>query len=144
MIIKSEHLAFSTGDWIGYTEKALNGFLYSLHYVVGEDGGMVNGSSLFCEVEDTAIMCWSKSLSLAHGVSLNVYPRAVVHAQNGSEFEIGGAALYKYGFIPIVNQRLRWTLAGGGDPVTGTLIAVYFAADTETYNQITLDDTASE
>ena len=106
-----------TGDGIGYTDAPVNGFIRAIRYVKPTAGSFAAGVDFEVTAEQSGVVIWDQDDVNA---SVTVYPRAAIcdtagvaslYAENGEPVE---------DLIPIANERVKITVANGGDGGVGT------------------------
>ena len=98
------------GNATAYTP-ALNGMIRSVRYIKPSSGGLDAGSNIDIVTDKGAVVVWDKD-NLA--TSAVIYP--MVPAQNNKGADVAGS----YAPIPVCDERIKITVANGGNAGTGT------------------------
>lgn len=99
-----------SGDAVFYTP-ALNGMIRSVRYVKPDSGGLDAGSDIDIVTDKGAVVVWDKDNLDASKV---IYP--MVQAQDNTGTDVAGS----YAPIPVCDERIKITVANGGDELAGT------------------------
>ena len=99
-----------SGEAVVYTP-ALNGMIRSVRYVKPDSGGLDNDSDIDIVTDKGAVVVWDKD-NLA--TSAVIYP--MVPAQDNKGADVAGS----YAPIPVCDERIKITVAKGGDAGAGT------------------------
>jgi hypothetical protein len=99
-----------SGDAVVYTP-ALNGMIRSVRYVKPDSGGLDNDSDIDIVTDKGAVVVWDKDDLAASAV---IYP--MVQAQDNTGADVAGS----YAPIPVCDERIKITVANGGNAGTGT------------------------
>jgi len=99
-----------SGDAIAYTP-ALNGMVRSVQYIKPTSGGLDNDSDIDIVTDKGAVVVWDKDNLAASTV---IYP--MVPAQDNTGTDVSGS----YAPIPVCDERIKITVANGGDALAGT------------------------
>jgi len=99
-----------SGDAVVYTP-ALNGIIRSVRYVKPDSGGLDNDSDIDIVTDKGAVVVWDKDNLDASAV---IYP--MVPAQDNKGADVAGS----YAPIPVCDERIKITVANGGNAGTGT------------------------
>ena len=100
----------SLGAAVVYTP-ALNGMIRSVRYIKPTSGGLDGGTDIDIVTDKGAVVVWDKD-SLA--TSTVIYP--MVQAQDNAGTDVVGS----YAPIPVCDERIKITVANGGDAGAGT------------------------
>ena len=98
------------GDATAYTP-ALNGMIRSVRYVKPDSGGLDAGSDIDIVTDKGAVVVWDKDDLAASAV---IYPMVPAHDNTGTL--VAGS----YAPIPVCDERIKITVANGGNAGTGT------------------------
>jgi len=99
-----------SGDAVVYTP-ALNGVVRSVRYIKPSSGGLDNNSDIDIVTDKGAVVVWDKDNLAASAV---IYP--MVPAQNNKGADVAGS----YAPIPVCDERIKITVANGGNAGAGT------------------------
>lgn len=99
-----------SGDAVFYTP-ALNGMIRSVRYVKPDSGGLDAGSDIDIVTDKGAVVVWDKDNLDTSAV---IYP--MVQAQDNTGTDVAGS----YAPIPVCDERIKITVANGGDELAGT------------------------
>ncbi len=99
-----------SGDAVFYTP-ALNGVVRSVRYIKPTSGGLDAGSDIDIVTDKGAVVVWDKDNLAASTV---IYP--MVQAQNNTGADVAGS----YAPIPVCDERIKITVANGGNAGAGT------------------------
>ena len=99
-----------SGDAVFYTP-ALNGMIRSVRYVKPDSGGLDNDSDIDIVTDKGAVVVWDKDNLDASAV---IYP--MVPAQDNKGADVAGS----YAPIPVCDERIKITVANGGNAGAGT------------------------
>ncbi len=99
-----------SGDAVAYTP-ALNGVVRSVRYIKSTSGGLDAGSDIDIVTDKGAVVVWDKDNLDASKV---IYP--MVQAQDTTGKDVAGS----YAPIPVCDERIKITVANGGDGLAGT------------------------
>lgn len=99
-----------SGDAVVYTP-ALNGVVRSVRYIKPTSGGLDNNSDIDIVTDKGAVVVWDKDNLAASAV---IYP--MVQAQDNAGADVAGS----YAPIPVCDERIKITVANGGNAGTGT------------------------
>ena len=99
-----------SGDAVFYTP-ALNGMIRSVRYIKPSSGGLDAGSDIDIVTDKGAVVVWDKDNLAASTV---IYP--MVLAQNNTGTDVAGS----YAPIPVCDERIKITVANGGNAGAGT------------------------
>lgn len=99
-----------SGDAVVYTP-ALNGMVRSVRYVKPDSGGLDNDSDIDIVTDKGAVVVWDKDDLAASAV---IYP--MVQAQDNTGADVAGS----YAPIPVCDERIKITVANGGNAGAGT------------------------
>ena len=99
-----------SGDAIVYTP-ALNGMVRSVRYIKPNSGGLDVGSDIDIVTDKGAVVVWDKDDLDASAV---IYPMVPAHDNTGAL--VGGS----YAPIPVCDERIKITVANGGNAGAGT------------------------
>lgn len=99
-----------SGDAVVYTP-ALNGMIRSVRYVKPDSGGLDVGSDIDIVTDKGAVVVWDKDDLAASAV---IYP--MVQAQDNTGADVAGS----YAPIPVCDERIKITVANGGNAGAGT------------------------
>ena len=98
------------GAAVVYTP-ALNGVVRSVRYIKPTSGGLDNNSDIDIVTDKGAVVVWDKDNLAASTV---IYP--MVQAQDNTGADVVGS----YAPIPVCDERIKITVANGGDALAGT------------------------
>ena len=98
------------GDATAYTP-ALNGVVRSVRYIKPSSGGLDAGSDIDIVTDKGAVVVWDKDNLAASAV---IYP--MVPAQDNKGADVDGS----YAPIPVCDERIKITVANGGNAGAGT------------------------
>ena len=98
------------GAAVVYTP-ALNGMIRSVRYVKPDSGGLDAGSDIDIVTDKGAVVVWDKDNLDASAV---IYPMVPAHDNTGAL--VAGS----YAPIPVCDERIKITVANGGDAGAGT------------------------
>ena len=98
------------GAAVVYTP-ALNGMIRSVQYVKPDSGGLDAGSDIDIVTDKGAVVVWDKDNLDASAV---IYPMVPAHDNTGAL--VAGS----YAPIPVCDERIKITVANGGDAGAGT------------------------
>ena len=90
---------------------ALNGMIRSVRYVKPDSGGLDNDSDIDIVTDKGAVVVWDKDNLAASAV---IYP--MVPAQDNKGALVAGS----YAPIPVCDERIKITVANGGNAGAGT------------------------
>ena len=90
---------------------ALNGMVRSVRYIKPAEGGLDGGTGIDIVTDKGAVVVWDKDNLAASAV---IYP--MVPAQDNKGADVAGS----YAPIPVCDERIKITVANGGDAGTGT------------------------
>jgi len=99
-----------SGDAVFYTP-ALNGVVRSVRYIKPSSGGLDAGSDIDIVTDKGAVVVWDKDNLAASAV---IYP--MVQAQDNTGKDVTGF----YAPIPVCDERIKITVANGGNAGAGT------------------------
>ena len=99
-----------SGDAVFYTP-ALNGMVRSVRYIKPSSGGLDAGSDIDIVTDKGAVVVWDKDNLAASAV---IYPMVPAHDNTGKD--VTGS----YAPIPVCDERIKITVANGGDALAGT------------------------
>ena len=99
-----------SGEAVVYTP-ALNGMIRSVRYIKPSSGGLDAGSDIDIVTDKGAVVVWDKDGLAASAV---IYP--MVQAQNNKGADVAGS----YAPIPVCDERIKITVANGGNAGAGT------------------------
>ena len=99
-----------SGDAVFYTP-ALNGMVRSVRYIKPTSGGLDNNSDIDIVTDKGAVVVWDKDDLAASAV---IYP--MVPAQDNQGTDVAGS----YAPIPVCDERIKITVANGGNAGAGT------------------------
>lgn len=99
-----------SGDAVVYTP-ALNGMVRSVQYIKPTSGGLADGSDIDIVTDKGAVVVWDKDDLAASAV---IYP--MVQAQDNTGADVAGS----YAPIPVCDERIKITVANGGNAGVGT------------------------
>ena len=99
-----------SGDAVVYTP-ALNGVVRSVRYIKPSSGGLDNNSDIDIVTDKGAVVVWDKDNLAASAV---IYP--MVPAQDNKGTDVAGS----YAPIPVCDERIKITVANGGNAGAGT------------------------
>lgn len=99
-----------SGDAVVYTP-ALNGMIRSVRYIKPSSGGLDAGSDIDIVTDKGAVVVWDKDNLDTSAV---IYP--MVQAQDNTGTDVAGS----YAPIPVCDERIKITVANGGDELAGT------------------------
>ena len=100
----------SSGAATAYTP-ALNGVVRSVRYIKPTSGGLDGGADIDIVTDKGAVVVWDKDNLAASTV---IYP--MIQAQSTAGVDISGF----YAPIPVCDERIKITVANGGDTGAGT------------------------
>ncbi len=100
----------SSGAATAYTP-ALNGMVRSVRYIKPTSGGLDAGSDIDIVTDKGAVVVWDKDDLAASAV---IYP--MVQAQDNTGADVTGS----YAPIPVCDERIKITVANGGNAGAGT------------------------
>lgn len=100
----------SSGAATAYTP-ALNGMIRSVRYIKPTSGGLDGGTGIDIVTDKGAVVVWDKDNLAASAV---IYPMVPAHDNTGAD--IAGI----YAPIPVCDERIKITVANGGDSLAGT------------------------
>ena len=103
-------LTNSEGAAVAYTP-ALNGMVRSVRYIKPTSGGLDGGTDIDIVTDKGAVVVWDKD-DLAVGTV--IYP--MVPAQDNKGADVAGS----YAPIPVCDERIKITVANGGNAGAGT------------------------
>ena len=103
-------LTDAEGDATAYTP-ALNGMIRSVRYVKPDSGGLADGTDIDIVTDKGAVVVWDKDNLAASAV---IYP--MVPAQDNKGADVAGS----YAPIPVCDERIKITVANGGNAGAGT------------------------
>ena len=98
------------GAAVVYTP-ALNGMIRSVRYIKPSSGGLDGGTDIDIVTDKGAVVVWDKDNLAASAV---IYP--MVPAQDNTGADVAGS----YAPIPVCDERIKITVANGGDALAGT------------------------
>jgi hypothetical protein len=98
------------GSGTGYTPD-VNGRVLAISYVKPTTGGYADTVDFDIETELSTVKIWDEDNVTA---SKAVYPRAATHSTAGA------ASATDVDHIPVANERIKISVANGGDGGTGT------------------------
>ena len=98
------------GNATAYTP-ALNGMVRSVRYIKPATGGLDAGTDIDIVTDKGAVVVWDKDNLAASAV---IYP--MVPAQDNKGADVAGS----YAPIPVCDERIKITVANGGDAGAGT------------------------
>lgn len=98
------------GAAVAYTP-ALNGMIRSVQYIKPALGGLDNNSDIDIVTDKGAVVVWDKDNLAASAV---IYP--MVPAQDNAGADVAGS----YAPIPVCDERIKITVANGGNAGAGT------------------------
>jgi hypothetical protein len=90
---------------------ALNGMIRSVRYVKPDSGGLADGTDIDIVTDKGAVVVWDKDNLAASTV---IYP--MVQAQDNTGADVAGS----YAPIPVCDERIKITVANGGNAGAGT------------------------
>jgi hypothetical protein len=90
---------------------ALNGMIRSARYIKPSSGGLDNNSDIDIVTDKGAVVVWDKDNLAASTV---IYP--MVQAQDNKGADVAGS----YAPIPVCDERIKITVANGGNALAGT------------------------
>jgi len=99
-----------SGDAVFYTP-ALNGMSRSVQYIKPAEGGLDAGSNIDIVTDKGAVVVWDKDNLDASAV---IYPMVPAHDNEGTL--VAGS----YAPIPVCDERIKITVANGGNAGAGT------------------------
>jgi len=99
-----------SGDAVVYTP-ALNGMVRSVRYVKPDSGGLDAGSDIDIVTDKGAVVVWDKDNLDASAV---IYPMVPAHDNTGT------LVVGSYAPIPVCDERIKITVANGGNALAGT------------------------
>lgn len=97
-----------------YTDNAINGFLYGIHYAVGSPI-LPSTAVITVSGERTGVNYFTRSASTGEWIQ---YPRMMVATSSGGT---STDATLHYEMIPVVDERLKVTIAGATSGVAGSI-----------------------
>jgi hypothetical protein len=100
----------SSGAATAYTP-ALNGVVRSVRYIKPTSGGLDGGADIDIVTDKGAVVVWDKDNLAASTV---IYP--MIQAQSTAGVDISGF----YVPIPVCDERIKITVANGGNALAGT------------------------
>jgi len=100
----------SSGAATAYTP-ALNGVVRSVRYIKPTSGGLDGGADIDIVTDKGAVVVWDKDNLAASTV---IYP--MVPAQDNTGADVVGS----YAPIPVCDERIKITVANGGNAGAGT------------------------
>jgi len=103
-------LTNSEGAAVAYTP-ALNGMVRSVRYVKPDSGGLDNDSDIDIVTDKGAVVVWDKDDLDASAV---IYPMVPAHDNTGT------LVVGSYAPIPVCDERIKITVANGGNALAGT------------------------
>ncbi|MDD3917372.1 MAG: hypothetical protein PHX00_09495 [Synergistaceae bacterium] len=103
-------LTNSEGAAVAYTP-ALNGMVRSVRYVKPDSGGLDNDSDIDIVTDKGAVVVWDKD---DLDTSAVIYPMVPAHDNTGTLVE------GSYAPIPVCDERIKITVANGGNALAGT------------------------
>jgi len=99
-----------SGDAVVYTP-ALNGMVRSVRYIKPTSGGLADGTDIDIVTDKGAVVVWDKDNLAASAV---IYPMVPAHDNTGT------LVVGSYAPIPVCDERIKITVANGGNAGTGT------------------------
>ena len=105
-------LTDAEGDATAYTP-ALNGMVRSVRYIKPATGGLDAGTDIDIVTDKGAVTVWDKDDLAASAV---IYP--MVQAQDNTGTDVAGS----YAPIPVCDERIKITVANGGNAGAGTFV----------------------
>ena len=90
---------------------ALNGMVRSVRYIKPDSGGLDNDSDIDIVTDKGAVVVWDKDTLDASAV---IYPMVPAHDNKGTL--VAGS----YAPIPVCDERIKITVANGGNAGAGT------------------------
>jgi len=90
---------------------ALNGMVRSVRYIKPAEGGLDNDSDIDIVTDKGAVVVWDKDNLAASAV---IYPMVPAHDNTGTL--VDGS----YAPIPVCDERIKITVANGGNALAGT------------------------
>ena len=90
---------------------ALNGMVRSVRYIKPTSGGLADGTDIDIVTDKGAVVVWDKDNLAASAV---IYP--MVPAQDNTGTDVSGS----YAPIPVCDERIKITVANGGNAGAGT------------------------
>lgn len=90
---------------------ALNGMVRSVRYIKPTSGGLADGTDIDIVTDKGAVVVWDKDNLDASKV---IYP--MVQAQDNTGTDVTGS----YAPIPVCDERIKITVANGGNAGAGT------------------------
>ena len=90
---------------------ALNGMVRSVRYIKPTSGGLADGTDIDIVTDKGAVVVWDKDDLDASAV---IYPMVPAHDNTGTL--VAGS----YAPIPVCDERIKITVANGGNAGTGT------------------------
>ena len=90
---------------------ALNGVVWSVRYIKPTRGGLADGTDIDIVTDKGAVVVWDKDNLDASKV---IYP--MVQAQDNTGTDVTGS----YAPIPVCDERIKITVANGGNAGAGT------------------------
>ena len=103
-------LTNSEGAAVAYTP-ALNGVVRSVRYIKPTSGGLDGGTDIDIVTDKGAVVVWDKDDLAASAV---IYPMVPAH-DNAGTLVVGS-----YAPIPVCDERIKITVANGGNAGAGT------------------------
>lgn len=103
----------AAGAGVGYTN-VINGRVLTIRYIKPQSGGYAAGVDIDVETEHSGIVIWSQDDVNA---SATVCPRQATHDTAGVE-DNGNDGIF------VANERLKITVADGGDNATGQFVVL--------------------
>ena len=103
-------LTNAEGAATAYTP-ALNGVVRSVRYIKPTSGGLADGTDIDIVTDKGAVVVWDKDNLAASAV---IYP--MVQAQDNTGADVAGS----YAPIPVCDERIKITVANGGNAGAGT------------------------
>lgn len=98
------------GAAVVYTP-ALNGMVRSVRYIKPTSGGLDGGTDIDIVTDKGAVVVWDKDNLAASAV---IYPMVPAHDNTGT------LVTGSYAPIPVCDERIKITVANGGDTLAGT------------------------
>ena len=105
-------LTDAEGDATAYTP-ALNGMIRSVRYIKPSSGGLDGGTDIDIVTDKGAVVVWDKDNLDASAV---IYPMVPAHDNTGAL--VAGS----YAPIPVCDERIKITVANGGNAGAGTFV----------------------
>ena len=99
-----------SGDAVVYTP-ALNGMVRSVRYIKPDSGGLDNDSDIDIVTDKGAVVVWDKD---------NLAASAVIYPMVQAQYNTGTLVEGSYAPIPVCDERIKITVANGGNAGTGT------------------------